>query len=204
VANGKMAHPTVTVRAIINPDSGPGAAKDSSYTTGTAILAQAGVVVLGYVATTVAMKPEAQVEAEIDSYVSWYPAVRGIFFDEMSNSAGDEGYYAALTAYVKGKGLDLTVGNPGTDTLQSFVGTVDTMLIYEDGGLPSIASLGGWYTQYPKSNFGIIPYDVPSFPATFVGQARADVGFIYVTDANLPNPWASLPPYFDSLLAALE
>ena len=38
----------------------------------------------------------------------------------------------------------------------------------------------------------------------FVTGARAKVGFIYLTDDTVPNPWDTLPAYFPSLLAALE
>jgi hypothetical protein len=88
--------------------------------------------------------------------------------------------------------------------LSSYVGTVDTILIYESSGLPTLTSLGGWHAQYDKQNFGIIPYGIPSLDAAFVASARLDVGFVYLTDGTLPNPWDSLSPYFDGLLAALE
>jgi hypothetical protein len=197
-------HPTVTVRAIINPDSGPGTAKDPGYASGIPQLAAAGITVLGYVATTYGAKPTASAHAEIDDYTSWYTGLKGIFFDEMSNTAGMEAYYAELTQYAKSQGYLVTVGNPGTDTLSSYVGTVDTILIYESSGVPTLASLGGWHTHYDKQNFGVIPYGVPSLDATFVAGARLDVGFLYLTDGTLPNPWDSLSPYFDGLLAALE
>ena len=202
-ATAKM-HPTVAVRAIINPDSGPGAAKDPGYASGIPELEAAGITVLGYVATTYGAKTPADAHAEIDDYTTWYTGLKGIFFDEMSNTAGMEAYYAELTQYAKGLGYQVTVGNPGTDTSSSYVGTVDTLLIYESSGLPALGSLGGWHAPYDKQNFGIIPYGVPSLDATFVAGARPEVGFIYLTDGVLPNPWDSLSPYFGGLLAALE
>jgi hypothetical protein len=204
IAMAAAMHPTVTVRAIINPDSGPGTAKDPDYVSGIPPLAAAGIVVLGYVATTNGTKPTASVHGEIDKYQSWYTGIRGIFFDEMSNVAGHEAYYAELTQYAKGLGYQVTVGNPGTDTLPSYVGTVDTILIYESAGVPTLASLGGWYAQHDKSNFGVIPYGVATLDTAFVAGARADVGFIYLTSDTLPNPWDTLSPYFSGLLGALE
>ena len=200
----KAAHPTVTVQAIINPDSGPGQSADALFAQGISSLAGAGIVVLGYVATTYAAKPAADAHAEIDAYQAWYPDLSGIFFDEMESSAGSEAYYSELTAYAKGLGFTLTVGNPGTDVAASYVGTVDTMFIYESAGLPDVASLGGWHTGYDPRNFGIIPYAVPSLDGAFVAQARANVGFVYLTGDDLPNPWDTLPAYFSDLLAALE
>jgi hypothetical protein len=200
----KGAHPTVALQAIINPDSGPGQAADALFAQGITSLADAGIVVLGYVATSYAAKPAADVHAEIDSYQAWYPGVSGIFFDEMESAAGSAAYYAELTTYAKDQGFTRTVGNPGTDVDPSYVGTVDTIFIYESAGLPDVGSLGGWHTGYDRHDFGIIPYAVPSLDGGFVAQARAYVGFIYLTDDDLPNPWDTLPPYFSDLLAALE
>lgn len=204
IVAAKQAHPSVVVRAIINPNSGPGASKDPAYSAGIATLDAAGIVVLAYVATTYGKKATAAAEGEIDTYHGWYPALKGIFFDEMSNTAGDEAYYKGLDQYTKSKGYTVTVGNPGTETLASFVGTVDTILIYESEGLPAVGSLGVFSGQYDRSNFGVIPYGVPTMDAPFVAGARARVGFIYLTDDTVPNPWDTLPTYFPSLLAALE
>ncbi len=200
----KQAHPQVTIRAIINPDSGPGPSRNPSYVTGVANLHAAGIVVLAYVTTSYASKSASAVHAEIDTYHDWYPGLDGVFFDEMSSTPGDEAYYSGLTQYVKGLGYTVTVGNPGTDTAPGYVGTVDTLLIYESDGEPSSSTLEGWHDNYDKSNFGIIPYAVPSFDAAFVQTARPQVGFIYVTNDDLPNPWDSLPPYFEDLVAALD
>lgn len=204
IVTAKLAHPSVTVRAIINPNSGPGDSKDPEYAQGIATLDAAGIVVLAYVATTYGKKAPAAVQAEITTYQGWYPGLKGVFFDEMSNKVGDEPYYQGLDNFVKGKGYTVTVGNPGTDIPASFVGTVDTILIYESEGLPKVSSLDPFSGQFAPDNFGVIPYGVPALDAAFVAGARAKVGFIYLTDDGLPNPWDKLPPYFSNLLGALE
>jgi hypothetical protein len=204
VVAAKSAHPTVDIQAIINPDSGPGTSKDSEYVSGIAKLSAAKVLVLGYVATGYASVAEADVQSQMDDYKSWYPGVTGIFFDEMQSAAGDEAYYTSLTQYAKSHGFVRTVGNPGTDVEASYVGTVDTIFIYETDGLPTLSSLGGWHTNHDKKNFGIIPYAVPALDASFMAGARPLVGYIYITDDDLPNPWDSLPPYFGALVTALE
>jgi hypothetical protein len=201
LTQAQAAHPAVAVIAVINPDSGPGAAADPAFASGITALVAGGCQVLGYVATTYGAKPAADAEAEIDAYVGWYPATGGIFFDEMSGTAGDEGYYAALTAYAKGQGLTMTVGNPGMAVPASFIGTVDVILVYEDPGLPTLASLAPW--QPHRTAVGIIPYGVAALDAGFVAAARQDVGYIYVTDDDGANPWDQLATYFDALVAAL-
>jgi hypothetical protein len=205
IVAAKAAHPRVRVVAIVNPDSGPGASRDDAFTTGIAKLRAVGIEVIGYVATGYTSHTVASMEAEIDTWKSFYPGIGGIFFDEQANKVLAVQYYKTLSEYAKAQGLAYTVGNPGTDTDESFVslGALDTELIYESKGLPALASLGGWHAKYAPSNFGVIPYGA-AFDAAFVASARKLVGFIYIQNDDLPNPWDTLPPFFGDLLAALE
>ncbi len=204
IVEAKMAHPTVRVVAIVNPNDGPGSSLSRAYTTGIAKLVAADIQVIGYVATGYASNSIASVEATIDKWKSFYPQLEGIFFDEQSNKAKDVAHYQMLSQYAKSRGLSYTVGNPGIDTDEAYVGVLDTMLIYETDGVPSVSQMAGWHTKYPKTNFGIIPYKVSAINASFVATARAYVGYIYLQSDDLPNPWDSLPSYFADLLAALE
>jgi hypothetical protein len=204
VIAAKKAHPTVGVIAIVNPNNGPGSAASSDYTSGIAGLTGAGIKVIGYVATGYASRAATAVKADIDHWEAFYPGqVTGIFFDEQSNQAGDVAHYRDLSQYAKAQGLSFTVGNPGTDTAEGYIGALDTMLIYESAGLPSAGQMGGWHSKYPSSNFGIIPYATSLDPA-FVRNDRQYVGYIYLQNDNLPNPWDSVPSYFSDLLAALQ
>jgi len=204
VIAAKMAHPKVGVVAIVNPSDGPGGSVDSGYTSGIAKLTAAGIRVIGYVATGYTARSPATVKADVDRWKAFYPGqVTGIFFDEQSNKAGDVGYYRDLSQYTKSQGLSLTVGNPGTDTAEAFIGALDVMLIYESAGLPTVSQMGGWHAKYAASNFGVIPY-ATALDATFVRNARQQVGYIYLQNDNLPNPWDSVPSFFSQLLAALE
>jgi hypothetical protein len=199
----KQEHPRVGVIAIVNPGNGPGSSASSAYLSGISRLTAAGIKVIGYVATGYTANSPASVKADIDRWHAFYPMVSGIFFDEQSNQAADVPYYRDLSQYAKAAGVPFTVGNPGTDTAESYIGALDTMLIYESAGLPSANQLGGWHAKYPPANFGIIPY-ATSLDATFVRNARKSVQYIYLQNDNLPNPWDSLPGYFSDLLAALE
>lgn len=202
IVAAKRAHPAVRVIAILNPGNGPGTAANASYVSGIANLIAGGVEPIGYVFTDYARRATATVQADIDRWQALY-RVGGIFFDEQSNQAQDVAYYRTLTQYARSKGLPFTVGNPGTDTSEAFIGVFDAMLIYESGGLPSLTALGGWHTKYPTANFGIIPY-ATGLDTAFVQKARAYVRYIYLNNDQLPNPWDSLPPYFGDLLGALE
>jgi hypothetical protein len=206
LANIAKAHPSVGITAIINPDSGPGTAQNIDYIQGISILKNAGIRVIGYVYTSYASRPIADVEADIDRYVSFYgSSISGVLFDEMSNVAGNENYYKTLSNYAKSKGLTFTAGNPGTDTLPSYIGTVDTLNIYEGSGVPSLGFLsGGWHSNYAKQNFSFVAYGVPSLDQTYITNAAKYVGYMYITDDNLPNPWDTLPPYLEQLVTILS
>ncbi len=186
IVTAALAHPTVEVVAIVNPADGPGPSKSADYTTGIATLQAAHIKVIGYVATGYGSHSIASMEAEIDSWKSFYPTVQGIFFDEQSNDPADVAHYQTLSQYAKSKGLAYTVGNPGTDVPDAYIGALDTMMVYESDGLPSIASLKAW-SAYAPSNFGIIPYKC-SMDAAFVKQARQYIRYIYLQSDDLPEP----------------
>ena len=61
-----------------------------------------------------------------------------------------------------------------------------------------------WLDGYDPGEFAIIPHSVRSLDPGFVSAALAHVGWIYVTDDVLPNPWDSLPSYFGQLMDELE
>jgi hypothetical protein len=70
----------VPLIAIMNPNSGPGASQDPNYIAAVNNLRHTGAQVIGYVSTAYATRLLAQVEADIDSYLSWY-TLDGIFLD---------------------------------------------------------------------------------------------------------------------------
>jgi hypothetical protein len=203
VASAKRAHPAVPAIAIINPADGPGVAALADYAAGTSMLTGAGLKVIGYVHTEYGHRDPSAVEQEIDRYRSWYPAVTGIFFDEMANTTGYEAYYRALDAYAKSRGHDLTVGNPGTELPRSYLGSADVFIIREGGGLPAASILNG-AGLVPRATLGALCYGVPAVDGAFVAAVRRQVGYIYLQSDTLPNPWDTVPSYLAELLAALE
>jgi hypothetical protein len=198
-----MAHPRVPVVAIVNPASGPGKSPDPLYVEGIARLKSSGVTVLGYVTTSYAKRDVGAVNEEVNQWQAWY-RVDGIFYDEMAYEAGSEAYYRRLNQHAKSKGLGLTVGNPGTEVPESYVGSLDTIVIYENRGLPHVESLGGWHSKYGRRRWGILPYGVRTLDRSFLKAACERVGLLYVTDQSLPDPWDHLPSYFKELVAALD
>jgi Spherulation-specific family 4 len=202
LAQQKLANPSVPIVAIINPSNGPGTAQDPNFVSGIHTLDSAGITVIGYTFTNYASTPLASVESAILGYKTLY-GLSGVYLDQMSNVPGHESYYSTLTQYADSIGMSLVIGNPGADVPSSYIGTVNAMIIYESPGLPSLSFLGGWHTAYSKSNFGIVAYGVSSISPSYIASASNDVGYIYVTDGTMPNPYANLPSYLSSLLADL-
>jgi hypothetical protein len=201
----KAANPTVPILAVVNPANGPNTAVDQNYAIGIQQLVAAGIKVIGYVHTSYGARAVASVNTDVDRWKALYPQVTGIFFDEMSNTTGKEQYYKDINAYAKtGRGYGVTIGNPGADSLPSYVGTVDIILVYESSGLPPLAMLDGWHKSYDRHNFGIIPYACPTADAAFIAAAKPKVGYIFLQNDNLPNPWDTLPSYVGTLASLLR
>lgn len=203
VIEAKKAHPNVPIMAVINNGGGPGQVPDSGYASLTQRLQSSGIFVLGYTYAEYGLRNSSAIKADIYDYKTWYN-VDGIFIDQMSYSGGDETYYSNLTAYSRSLGLSFVMGNPGTDTLSSYVGTVDAIVIYENSQPPSISYLGGWHTGYPKSTWGILPYEISSLDSSFIANSSRYVGFIGIGNGTNSTAWEMLPPYLESLVAEVD
>ena len=201
LAWAKQANPGVPMIAVINPDSGPGYFRDPNFVSGISSLQSAGVAVVGYVATEYASVSISTVESEIAQYKGWY-GLNGVYLDQMSNVQGYQSYYSTLTAYAKSLGMTMVVGNPGTSTPPSFIGTVSFMVIYESPGAPSTSSLSQ-LASYGKGNFGFVAYGVSSLDTAYVDTAAQYVSYIYLTNGVWPNPYAPDSSYLDNLATVL-
>jgi hypothetical protein len=201
------AHPTVLIHAIINPNSGPGTQRNGDFVNGIKMLKEAGIKVWGYTYTQYGTRSSANVKSDIDKYATFYPGLYGILFDEMSNRAGYETYYAELTKHAKSKGFVLTGGNPGASTLSTYVGKVDTLTIYEGSAIPSSQTLASrtFNGEYHKNRFNYVSYGIQSpLNEAAIKATRTYVGYLYVTNDVAPNPWDTLPSYFEQLVRILE
>jgi len=201
--SAKKAYPNVPIIAIINPNSGPGTSQDSTYVTKIAQLIAAGITVIGYDHTSWGARSLSDVKNDIDLYQSFYPNIQGIFFDEMTAVSGDETYYSELTAYARSKNFNLAVGNPGTNIASSYLATEDVFVIYESNGYADLSKSNTWPTSDP-SKLAIMSLKVASLNQTWVTQACQKVGWLYVTDDKLPNPYDKLPSYLTTLMATLN
>ena len=191
--------------AIANPNSGPGSQMDPSYTAAIATMHGDSGKVIGYVWTNYGAVAVSTVESQIDLWYQFYPSIDEIFLDGQSNLAGQEPYYLQLYTYIKQKNSGaLVVGNPGTNTLESYLfyngqRVTDVICIFETNVGFDTWSPSSWTSKYSRENFYVIAYN------TALGQlvsrvqraATSNVGWTYLTDATLPNPYDALPAYFE-------
>lgn len=195
-----QAAPDVAITAILNPDSGPGAAFDSDYAAVAHAFQAAGGRLIGYVYTGYGARSETVVKAEIDRYYAQY-GVDGIFLDEVSNLVQHLGYYQSLHAYIKGGfARNHIVANPGTQTPESYLATADVLVTFES---PAAEYAGyeadDWTAAQDAARFAHLVYDVADADAmrAVIETAIAhNVGHLYVTDDRGDNPWDTLPSYW--------
>ncbi len=175
-------------------------------------LAQAmGINVLGYVHTSYAARSIAAVKADIDTHFSYY-GVQGIFLDEAANTSNpsDIAYYATLYQYIKNKpsGPRIVTLNPGATTKEEYAQYADHIMVAETR--PSSyrnRRNPDWETRYPASLFW---HAIHSCPASEVNEMitlsrQRNCGLLYITDdLNPPNPYNTLPTYWDSFVLAVE
>ncbi|MFZ1081400.1 MAG: spherulation-specific family 4 protein [Candidatus Kryptoniota bacterium] len=191
--------------AIANPDNGPGSSYESSYAAVIDTMQADSGKVIGYVWTNYGAVPLNTVESQIDKWYSFYPSINGIFLDGQANVTGEETYYLQLYNYIKQKSSStLVVGNPGANTVESYLfyngqRVTDVICIFETNTGFGTWTPASWVSGNSRDNFYVIPYNTPSneWVTTVNRAASLNIGWIYCTDATLPNPYNTLPEYFE-------
>ncbi|EFJ27574.1 hypothetical protein SELMODRAFT_411700 [Selaginella moellendorffii] len=197
------------VVAIANPSNGPGSAAQSSYQNViTALQRQTGLVI-GYVSTNYSNRASNLVQDDVDTWYRFYPTINGIFFDEVANTDGEQPYYQSLYNYVKSKNSSsLVVNNPGAPTLETYLfyngsRVADVICIFESGVGGLSMTQSSWTSKYSRYNFYALFYNVTDVNVSsfdygdVIDRAyQQNVGWVYVTNDNLPNPWDTIASYF--------
>lgn len=225
VLDAKGNHTNVPFVVILNPNNGPDATNCtmSPYQAGINRLQEKGIIVLGYVYTQWGNRPLSglgSAEQDIDSWKKCYPTVNGIFFDEMNTSSSSVDYYKILNAYSKLQNFSShdIFGNPGQDTSPDFVGSVDTLVIFENPTTLYPANLlenNIWHKYYDKKNFAFLLFDQTNMPnSDVIGNYSNYVSYMYVTDnpgnghspynSSTTYPWNTTSTYLMDLAAGLD
>jgi Spherulation-specific family 4 len=215
----------IPIEAIMNPDSGPGPSLNSDYVTAVENLQAAGGKVIGYVATGYGARDAQDILDDVASYVGWY-GVDGIFLDEMGNEDGPldyAGLYQSIKAFAADAGIQLhVVGNPGEPFSQAYVDAADTLVIFE-GPYANSDPSGASYQDFPNEGpyAGLTPWwdsgsrcqiaNIVYADSTEVDVVksmlkalRQNAGYVYITDAALPNPYGVLPSYWSDEVLFIE
>lgn len=193
--------------AMINPSNGPGTSANTDYQTQLKRIVADGVKVMGYISTSYATRPQAEVQAEVAQYLTWYPEISGIFLDEAvngwSDQAGLETYYQDLRDWFDANHPELIlINNPGSATTPAMVPTADMMLTFENTAATYLATADtdidqAHYLTVSKSKFWHAVYDIPDEATALqvIEKAkRLHVGHVYLTNRTAAeNPWSALP-----------
>ncbi|MBN2041996.1 MAG: spherulation-specific family 4 protein [Spirochaetes bacterium] len=199
---------------IANPDNGPGLKKDKNYETAIDKFREKGGKVLGYVYTQYSRRRFKEVKKDFKRWCSFYN-IDGFFLDEQSSIQGEEKYYQDLYDEIKSENSDLAVfANPGTVTQENYLYNnreriTDVICLFENEPehgeflkwLPP-----SWIYNYQRNNFSVLLHSIMQHNPDkmnykqYVDYAKSkNIGWIYITDQTMPNPWSKLPDFFESM-----
>jgi Spherulation-specific family 4 len=202
--------------AILNPSSGPGTEAIAAYTEVIAYCHTRGHRVIGYVDTGYGGRPLRQVFADVDAFYRLYPAVDGIFLDQMRNCPGCssiepgtsiKSYYRQIYLHIKSKtsAHSDVVGNPGAaaDTGWQVDTPVATTVVVFEGGQASYATWSppAWVLSRPAARLAHLVHTATATQRHDACERSRSLnaGWVYVTDDVMRNPWDRLPTYWNSV-----
>jgi hypothetical protein len=191
---------------VFNPASGPGRHRSAAYADAVERAREAGMRVLGYVATGYGARPRAEVEADIDRYASWY-RTDGVFLDETPHRARLVPRYRDLIARARAGGHRVVAINPGMVPARAYFDLADIVITFE--GAPAeypraLAAAPAWLEDIAPERIAHLVYGATREDAMAVVGANARAGYVYATSGALPNPWKTVPDYFDAEEDMLE
>ena len=195
----KVAKADVDEIAIINPSNGPGSGIDDNYVEFISSLVKNNKKPVGYVFTKWGDRDIEDVKSDIDTWLSFYPQIKGFFIDETSDSADKLAYYKELRDYIKSKGDYYIVLNPGTMPNPAYFDIGDNVVVYENNTSYLSDDLCSAYVD--KSS--IIVYGADENQMKEILD-KYHCKYVYITDDDMPNPYDSLPGYFDKEIEAIK
>jgi len=194
--------------AILNPASGPGPAADPAYASAAGAVRAHGGRVIGYVMTSYGTRPLADVLRDVDTYRAQY-ALDGIFLDAMSNDAGAQPHYVAIRDSIAAREPGwLVVGDPGANTLESYLAAADVIVNFDYYGEAYFTwTPSAWVRNQPPAFFCHLAHTLSTADSMRAAVARAaslNAAWVFVTDDVQGNPWDATPSYWNELVATAE
>ena len=188
---------------VFDPADGPGDALDPTYVTAVAGLRSAGIEVFGYVTAGYGKRNSEEMIGEVERHEQWYgPA--GIFLDQTPPAATADRAIVAAIEHVRAKRLRLAI-NPGQPDIDPEDAQVADHVVNFEGPLAAYrrARFPVWTADLPPERLWHLVHgvgDVPSLRAVLTDAVRHRAGVVFVTDATMPNPWGTLPAYWEDEL----
>jgi Spherulation-specific family 4 len=183
--------------AVMNPDSGPGAASDPIWVSRIATIGLTNPSIVGYVDTSYAARPLATVQSDITKYFQWY-GVKSIFLDQTPFGCTPEtvSYYSAVASAVHARG-GIIIMNPGTLPLNCMIDIGDIIVSFENSLPYYLSSTAVNPIGYAPQKFWHLVYGVPVSRHREIEElARSrGAGYVYVTADDLPNPWDTVETF---------
>lgn len=187
----------IPIYAIVNPSSGPGTSISGSYTSVMRKYGDAGVQTIGYVYTSYGARSVASIKSDIDTWLSYYPSIMGIFLDECptANNATYISNLAEVTTYCHDRGLGLVIGNPGTAPHANYYtqNSADAFIVKESAAIPTEGYLQSTGT---KPRRGVILHSQPTWDVVTFDVIETNCQYAYITDDAVS--------YFDTFSGYLE
>ena len=205
----------VPTMIIINPSNGagdPSVGTDGNYRVAIDRLHGAGCKVVGYVSSSYTARPLATVEHDVSVWKQLYPAVDGIFVDEMTyaNDPAAILYYQNLNAYIKSLGFRYTITNPGAPFAGQYqvANVADIIVGWETSYYPTLVQQkedwDGGAVAYSLYKRGALVYGQPTLDTVAATSLAKYYGWIYISADGMPNPWDNVPSYLTSEFALLN
>lgn len=197
------------IHAILNPASGPGSKVDPTYVKTVDAFRATGGKLYGYVTSSYGKRTPDEVLADVAKYQQFYK-IDGLFLDEMDNTPKNLASYREITRRVhESIPGSLVIGNPGTTVPEAYVrdGAADVVVTFENFyKLDADAAPEAWQSSYPARRFARIVHTVPdakAFRTTLDRTKSRNVGYLFITDALMPNPYDRLPTFWTELVDAM-
>lgn len=195
--------------AVMNPDSGPGAAADHRYRPAVEAVHRAGGRVIGYVDTAYARRPGAAVVRDLTAYRSWY-GLRGGFLDQVASGPEHAEHYRRVARAARRLGLDFLVANPGVVPAPEYAEIFDAVVTFEGPWVAysdhTVAEqpVADWMRRLPAERFCHLVHSAPAgAPGPVVdGAADRHAGAAYATELTGANPWSGLSAELRGAFAA--
>jgi hypothetical protein len=193
----------VEIVVVANPNSGPGADRDLEYEAIFTAAIVRGVKLVGYVSTDFGKRPRAEIKKDIDTWLVFYPQIRGFFLDGQPREGDHTGLFVELRDYVREKLLDpLVITNPGIPCDEAYLarGISDVTCVFVNYQGFDRFELPATYRPYDASRFAAMPYNISNADTmrNLVKEAVLKrIGYLYISDAKPPNSWGALPAYWE-------